>query len=447
MQAFPRDKEFDNTLRWLQRPYDFIRERAHLHGSDVFETRILLRKTLCMTGPLAAELLCDPTRFTRAGAAPEALQATLTGKGGVQGMDGEAHRHRKEMFLSFVTPERVAELGRIFRRELRHKIGKWRAQPQVTLYDELQEILTRAACEWAGVPLEEKEVACRTREITAMFDAAGAKGPRHLWSRLARKRGEAWAMRMIREVREGDLVAPLRSPLETIAGFRDANGERLSLHTAAVELLNVIRPIVAVSVFVTQAAHALEMHPDIAIRLRQANAAYALTFQQEVRRFYPFFPVVAARVREDFEWRHFRFRKGTRVLFDLHSTNHDPRSWDHPDQFRPERFLEKLETPYNFVPQGAGDPQRHHRCPGEPLALVLMQNATDFLLNEIVFDVPKQNLTIDRSRMPPLPRSRFVMANVQIAPKLLNRATLAQTPGTEAPRAGECPFHGGVTSR
>jgi fatty-acid peroxygenase len=44
------------------------------------------------------------------------------------------------------------------------------------LYDESQEILTRAVCAWAGVPLTEPEVAQRTRELTALFDAAGSVG-------------------------------------------------------------------------------------------------------------------------------------------------------------------------------------------------------------------------------------------------------------------------------
>ena len=64
-----------------------------------------------MTGPEAAELFYDEDRFSRGGAAPGWLKKTLFGKGGVQGLDGEAHRHRKQMFTFLMSPDRVERLG------------------------------------------------------------------------------------------------------------------------------------------------------------------------------------------------------------------------------------------------------------------------------------------------------------------------------------------------
>ena len=71
-------------------------------------------------------------------------------------------------------------------------------------------------------------------------------------------------------------------------------------------------------------------------------------FVQEVRRFFPFFPAVAGRVRETFEWRGYRFDRGTHVMLDLHGTNHDSRVWREPDAFRPERFLQWDGSPSNL---------------------------------------------------------------------------------------------------
>lgn len=105
--SMPRDPAFDSTLALLKNPYQFISARSQRIGCSVFRTRILLQPTICMTGAKAAELFYDSCRFTRIGAAPEPLQATLSGKGGVQGLDGSSHRHRKAMFLSLLTPEQV----------------------------------------------------------------------------------------------------------------------------------------------------------------------------------------------------------------------------------------------------------------------------------------------------------------------------------------------------
>jgi fatty-acid peroxygenase len=85
--------------------------------------------------------------------------------------------------------------------------------------------------------------------------------------------------------------------------------------------------------------------------LIDAGGQYTEWFTQEVRRFYPSFPAVAARVRSDFDWNGYRFPSGRRTMLDLYGTNHDVRTWDAPDAFRPERFRDATPTAYAFVPQ------------------------------------------------------------------------------------------------
>ncbi|MFB8829890.1 hypothetical protein ACE0DR_12480 [Azotobacter sp. CWF10] len=111
MHRIPRDKGLDSTLALLHAPYRFIARRCRLHGSDLFETRLLLQKTLCISGAEAARLFCEPERFVRQGAMPRRLQKSLFGVGGVQGLDGDAHLHRKRIFVAqLMDPARVAQL-------------------------------------------------------------------------------------------------------------------------------------------------------------------------------------------------------------------------------------------------------------------------------------------------------------------------------------------------
>jgi fatty-acid peroxygenase len=117
-------------------------------------------------------------------------------------------------------------------------------------------------------------------------------------------------------------------------------------------------------------------------------------------------------VRRDFEWQGYRFPQGRRVLLDLYGTNHDARSWETPETFRPERFVDWDRGPFNFVPQGGGDHHMHHRCPGEWITIELMKQASEVLSRSIRYDVPEQDLRIDYSRLPALPRSRFIIKNV-----------------------------------
>lgn len=428
-RPIPRDPHVDSSLALMADPYRFIGTRCREHGTDVFEARLLLRPTLCLTGPEAARLFYDDERFARAGASPEALRATLFGEGGVQGLDGERHRHRKAMFLQLTAPDRVDALAQQVRETWRRAAAGWPAGEPVALYGAAQQVFTRAVCAWAGVPLPDNEVKQRTRQLSLLFDGAGALGLQHLRSRRARHATDAWATSLVEAVRSADAQrAPAASALECIATHRDLNGELLPAKVAAVELLNLLRPTVAVAVYAVLAAHALHQQPGQREALLAAppeDAPMAMAcFVHEVRRYYPFFPAVAARTRRAFSWNGYDFPAGRRVLLDLYGTNHDARTWQTPGAFRPERFRPERRTverpgsertgppeqrPFSFVPQGGGDAARHHRCPGEGLAESLMKQTLQFLLHELHYSVPVQDLSIDMSRLPALPRDRMLI--------------------------------------
>ena len=412
MPPIPHDLSLDSTLALLLDPYGFISKRCRRYGADLFQTRLLLRPTICMTGPEAAELFYRQDLFARRGAAPGRIQKTLLGQGGVQGLDGEAHRHRKQMFMSLMTPERIEELKERTADWWRTYARKWATMERVTLYDEMQELLTRSVCGWAGVPLPEADVGRRAAELTALFDYAGSVGPKHWWSRLSRRRSESWIEGIVEQIRTGDLSPPEGSAARVIATWRDQDGALLSPRIAAVELLNILRPAVAVSVFVVFAAHALHRFPACRREL-QTGGDYPELFVQEVRRFYPFFPAVMARTRHKFEWNGYRFPGGRQVMLDLYGTNRDPRTWDAPEEFRPERFRRWDGNPFNFIPQGGGNHDLNHRCPGEWITIELMKVSCEFLAANIEYDLPDQDLQIDVTRLPAVPKSRFVMCNVR----------------------------------
>src|SRR3954454_1720474 len=338
-------------------PYGFIGRRARLTGRDAFVTRLFGRRAVCLTGPEAAELFYDEARFTRAAAAPVPVQLTLFGRGGVQGLDGPDHRHRKALFTQFMRREHVDALVAGFTKHLQEEAqGWWATRDMVALYPEFQRVLVRAVCEWAGIALSEAELPRRTRQLVSLFDDAGALGLRHLRSLAARRLADHWAEDLIKDARKDRAAQDANAPVTIVATYRTPVGDLLTPHIAAVELLNLLRPTVAVSVFLTLIGQALRDHPEWVDRLR-ADASLDDAFVQEVRRFYPFFPAAIARVRETFAWRGIRFAKGQRVLLDLYGTDHDERPWPEPDRFDPSRFGAHQPGRFAFIPQGGGDPE------------------------------------------------------------------------------------------
>lgn len=410
----PRDPAFDSSLALLLEGYEFISNRCNRYDTDLFTTRLLLQDTICMRGAEAAEFFYDRSRFQREGAAPELIKKTLLGTGGVQGLDGAEHEHRKAMFMAMMRPGEIQRLIDLTLKQWYAAAVQWGALDRVVLFEATMELLLRAVCAWSGVPLHQREVEERTNQMAAMIDAGGSIGLRLVRGVVARKQAERWAGDLVRRVRSGELEVPPERPLARIALHRTNEGDLLDEHDAAVELLNIIRPTVAVARYFVFAAHALHLFPAARESVAQGDEDAIERFVQEVRRFYPFFPFAAARTRHQLEWRGYVLPSGVRVLLDLFGTNRHPALWPDPDAFRPDRFANWDESPYDFIPQGGGDHFANHRCAGEWITIALMKSAVRFLTGSVRYQVPEQDLRIRLSRMPAIPESRFLIREVRL---------------------------------
>jgi fatty-acid peroxygenase len=413
MAEIPHDHLFDSSLAIVADPYGFIGKRCDRVGADLFRTRLLLKENICLRGRDAAQMFYDQDRFYRKGAVVARAEIVLTGRGGVQGLDHEPHHHRKAMFTSVVGPHTAGDVAQRCCDEWRRRATRWASQDSIGFYSETREVICRAVCDWAGLPVKEAELPRVARMLATLYEFPVAIGWTHWRARFVRKRADRWAAGVIEDVRSGRIKPPIGSALEVVANHRDLEGNLLTPRVAGVEIQNVIRPTIAVAVFVVHAAMMLHEHLGCREQLATGGDEYLEMFVQEVRRTSPFFPAVAARVRHDFEWRDYHFPKDTRVIFGLYATNHDPKLWDSPHEFRPERFRNWSNDPWSFVPQGGGDRELGHRCPGDRFSVEITKAAVKFLTEDISYDVPPQDLSLEMTHMPALPRSRFIIRNVR----------------------------------
>ncbi|MFF0018549.1 cytochrome P450 [Streptomyces sp. NPDC005374] len=403
----------DSSLAVLAKGYTWLPDRRRRTDGPLVRTRVMGQHTVSLHGPQAVRFFYDERHVERGTALPGPVLSTLFGHGAVHTLDGPAHRVRKQMFLSLLTaPQAVASLVELVAAEWDEAEAAWSRRPSVVLFDEASRILTRGVCRWAGIPLDDSERAAQ--DLVAMVDGFATVGPRHWRARRARARCEAWLGRLVEEVRDGSVSAAPGSPLDVVAGHRDLDGRLLDPHTAAVELLNIVRPTVAVCWFVSYAGHALHLHagPGVRERLREDDA-YAVAFAHELRRFYPFAPFLGGRAVADLTWRGEPIPSGALVLLDLYGQNHDPSLWDEPYSFEPQRFLDRTPHRDDLVPQGGGDPATGHRCPGEDITVALLR-ALGPRLARLEYGVPRQDLRIPLNRIPARVRSGFVIAAVRV---------------------------------
>ncbi|MEV0895805.1 cytochrome P450 [Actinoplanes sp. NPDC049802] len=394
--------DLDQTLAVALKGYAWLPDLRRRAGGGPARTRVLGRPAVGICGPSAAQFFYGPGNLERHSALPELVTQTLFGAGGVQTLDGAAHRHRKALFTSLLMDDGIDRLAELAGETFDSAAERWRGGPPVRLFDESARIIASAVARWCGVPLDGRERNALARHCLSMVDGFATVGPRTARAFAARRLEEHRLSKIISSVRAEPRSA---TPLSAVAHHVE-DGAELDPRVAAVELLNIIRPTIAVAWLVAFAAHAMDMWPRHQARIRSGDDEYTEAFVHEVRRFYPFTPFLGGRAVRDGFFQGEPIPAGTLVLLDVYGQNHDPEVWPEPYAFSPERFLGRDIGDFDLIAQGGGDPRTGHRCPGERLTVALLGTMVRRLA-ELDHYLPPQDTGIDLSRVPALPRDRI----------------------------------------
>lgn len=229
-----------------------------------------------------------------------------------------------------------------------------------------------------------------------------------------RNESEEWAQELIKEARKNPIAGKEYLALYTFANATDISGELLSLEVAAVELLNIIRPTVSLTVWVALMGHAIFAKENIYDELKADFEKLQDPFIQEMRRYYPFFPMLPSIAVDDVEIDGYHIPKDSWVILDLYGTNMDSRNIDGPEEFKIKRYLGKAkdisyEEEYEMIAHGGGKFREMHRCAGEWITLHSMRVFSNNLVNKYEFTIPEQDWEIPMNQFPTYPKSKVLL--------------------------------------
>ena len=416
MEKVPEIKiKLTDVTERLDEGYLLLSELRKEANAPVVKARLLNKEVIAIYGKEAAKKFYDPRNFKREGAMPKIVLKTLFGENGVQTLDGQAHEHRKTIFMDLMTPKRMEEYHRILDKNLTQKLD--RQQGQFELFDLAKVVLFRSICEWAGIDLSQltkKEVDQLAEYQISMISSAVTNPATHIKGIDNRKKSEKWAQSLIENARINPVAGKEDVALYAFAKATDDHGELLPIDVAAVELLNVIRPTVALTVWIALMGHALFSRPDIYQRLHAEFDQLQDSFIQEMRRYYPFFPMLPAFAIQDVEVDGYLIPKDSWVVLDLYGTNHDDRMIETPEVFRISRYLGKekhisYDEEYEMIAQGGGEFKTMHRCAGEWITLHTLRVFSDQLVNKYQFSIPEQDWSIPMNQFPTYPKSKALL--------------------------------------
>lgn len=350
--AIPRRPGIDGALPFLQDSYRFVSRTADRLGTDAFSTTLLGAPVVCLRGAEAAAL------FAGAGSGASSSPPALTDVESVPASVGRLILRRLRLGRAAL-PDPAADLSDLLigsaedrlagiaREEFADTVLQWRGEGLVTLRDELPALLGRTALRWAGVPSDRWQIVERADEMRSLMRPATLvrREPRGVLA--SRRSVDGWARSLVSDARSARFRVVPASPLAAIADAGDPDS------AAAERLLALIRPILAVSVFIEFAFLGLAGSPQLRTAFRHGDHSELDGFVTEVRRRTPFLPAVIGRAAADLPWRGATIPAGRNVVLDVFGTNHDPRLWPDPLLLDPARYREGRGDATAIVAQGA----------------------------------------------------------------------------------------------
>ncbi len=201
-----------------------------------------------------------------------------------------------------------------------------------------------------------------------------------IYEEIGRRRGQA-------DLQErGDILSLLMQA-------RDEEGEPMSdaeLRDELVTLLLAGHETTATSV--AWAIERLVRHPEKLARLvaeidaggAEGPDEYMTAVVNETLRVRPVVPIVVRVLQRELQVGRYRMPRGTRVTPAIYLTNRNPRVYEDPRAFRPERFLEEGPDTFSWIPFGGGI----RRCIGASFAQLEMKLILRTILSELEPSLP-----------------------------------------------------------
>ncbi len=414
----------EQTFLWFSTTYSFLDRCARDHGDSFTIEFKGFGKHVFFSEPTAVQEIYrgDPAIF-RAGAGNPFLRPMLHTYS-LLTMDGAPYTRHRKMILPAFQPQRVTELATLMREETEISLSKWEVGKPFSALRAFRELALSIVLRTLFGPV----VSERARQIKALLvqllddliltpsekapTAEGALAVRE-WEKFNRSVEELDTLvyAEIASAREKPADGTMLSLLiaakdEAGIGFSDTElrDELVTLvvaghETTATSLAWAIYWILHKAEVSQKLLHEIESQPKTPDRW--ATLPYLEAAIKESLRMNPVIPFVSWLLEEPVTIAGFKLPAGIHVAPCSYLTHRRPDLYPDPTVFRPERFLERKYTPYEFHPFAGGV----RRCIGMYFAMLEMK-----IVIGTIFE--KLTLRLDQTA----PKMHAVRRSVVVAP-------------------------------
>ncbi len=399
---------FLQLLQWIARPISYMEACAKRYR-DIF-TMQLDTPTVFVSNPQALQqILSNDTKDFEAPGELNSIFKPLLGKQSVITISGAQHQRQRRLLIPPFHGERMKIYGQVINDVTEGVINQWQIGKPFSVRSVTQAITLQIMMQ-AVFGLYHSPRAQLLQQLVGEFlDQAGTPlsvtflyfpflqrdlGPLTPWGRQLRLQREVDQLlyEEIRDRRENP--DPSRTDiLSLLMGSRDEEGQPMTdeeLHDELMTLLVAgnettatalawafywIHKLPAVREKLLEELDRLDDNPDpnIILKLPYLNAVCS-----ETLRIYPVAMLTLPRVvKTPLSLMGYELEPGTLVVGSIYLLHHREDLYPQPEQFKPERFLERQFSPYEYLPFGGGA----RRCIGQAFAQFEMKMALAKILS------------------------------------------------------------------
>ncbi|WP_413163575.1 cytochrome P450 [Capilliphycus salinus ALCB114379] len=398
-------------LQWVFNPVKYMETNVQ-EDRDIFKTTVTGKGGLIFVNSPEGiqELLTHDTKEFSAPGSVNGILRPLLGDQSVILLDGDRHKRQRKLLMPPFHGERMRNYGELIQKITRSAAAKWKpgqafiarnTMQEITLavilqavfgiyegsrYDELKQLITSL------LAVTDSPVSSSLLFFTALQKDWGAWSP---WGRFLRIRQKVDKLLFAEiEERRQNWDENRTDILSLMMAARDEDGQPMTDEELRDELLTLL--FAGHETTATAMAWALywvyrepkvyekliqelETLPENADPMTIFRLPYLTAVCNEALRIYPVGMLTFPRVvKEPTEFMGYQLEAGGVLVGCIYLLHHREDLYPEPKQFKPERFLERKFSPYEFCPFGAGVRQ----CIGMALAQFEMKLALAQILRD-----------------------------------------------------------------
>jgi cytochrome P450 len=375
-------------VAWGLRPIDLVSACARRYG-DTFTIRFIQGRSITYVnrpesvGDLSA---LDPGQFLVGAEARDLLEPFL-GANSLLVLDGEEHARARRTVARAFHAESFAAQEQAMLEMTQRALASWPFDTPVALHDRMQaltlEVILRVLFGVSDDSLDDllsplREFLALAGSVVILLEPLRTlPGVRRTWARFTELRAQIddALTALVRTRRAAGEVAGPVDVLSALSRARDDAGLLLDEAVVRDHLLTLL--LAGHDTTATALAWGFDLlahHPGVAVRLASdlgnGDDAYLDAVIKEILRVRPIIPDVVRRILEPTSIGGVSLPAGTTVGISTHLLHRRPDLYADPDEFRPDRFLDRPVDPHAWIPFGLGV----RRCLGIAFATLEMRS-------------------------------------------------------------------------